>query len=613
MPELFSSVRAENLIVPRKDFRPLSDAVLSALSAADAVTDAEKLLGNPVPALPATLYMEYYRNGNRSRYEAPYFARRNAALALLMAELTEQKGRFTDLLTDYVWAICEESTWVLPAHNAPCHGNPINCLPDSFDLAPDDDMRHIDLFSAATGAAMAWIATLGGDLLDGVTPVIRRRILSLLEKRIFHPYYDVNGENNWWMGEKGESLNNWTPWIVSNALTAVMLCEEDDEKRALALDRSLLFLDRFTKDYPADGGCDEGPGYWSVAGASYFDCLEIIRDMTGGKLDRTGDPFVRRMCEYIVDFRLTKSAWANFADASHLAAPDPALCARMGRLTGSDKLTAFAAERADPASFHRWAPGSTPYRAVRNLLEPIPSPRACTPEETVFYPDLGVMIAKSPKTGMALAAKGGHNAESHNHNDTGSFILYADETPVFLDAGVEQYTKDTFSSKRYTLWAMRSSYHNLPAFRHGGDWIEQKPGRQYAAKILSAADGILETDLKDAYPAEAGLVSYIRRTGLCDTGFFCEDRIVFAEPGEIRFNLLTPTGWSGAEDGCCRFETGGTRVKITADPALAYADERVPLGDKLRREWRTEALTRVTLTSGTVTEGVFVLRAEKTE
>ena len=610
MPKLFESLSAADVIVPRGEARLFSDIPLNREALREAaltggvIREAEELLGKPVPALPASLYREYYRNGNRSRYEAPYFARRGAMMTLLMAELCEGNGRFTDLLTDYVWAVCEESTWVLPAHNAPCHGNPVNCLPDSFDLGEDDDMRHIDLFSAATGAAMAWVWTLGDGILDAVTPVIRRRILSLLDKRIFHPYCDVAGENNWWMGERGESLNNWTPWIVSNVLTAFMLCGQDDARRTLALDRSFLFLDRFTADYPADGGCDEGPGYWGVAGASYFDCLEIIRDLTGGAVDKTGDPFVRRMCEYIADFRLGGSAWANFADASHRSSPDPVLVARMGRLTGSDKLSALAAESADPVRFRRWAPGNTSYRAVRNLLEPVPEKRdAEQADGVVFYPDLGVMIAKD--AGLALAAKGGHNAESHNHNDAGAFILWSGDEPVFLDPGVEQYTKDTFSSKRYTLWTMRSVYHNLPAFRRGtGDWIEQKPGRQYAAEILSCEGGTLVTELKNAYPPEAGLKSFVRRVGLDAEGFFCEDRIELDGEGEVRFSLMSREPWQEDENGAYRLGS----VRICPDARLTVSGDRVLLENKLRREWETDSLTRTLLTSEPFEAGTFTLR-----
>ena len=571
------------------------------IHAPDAVAAAERLLGEPVPALPATLYMEYYRTGNRTHYEAPYFARRNAVQTLLAAELTERAGRFTDLLVDYLWAVCEESTWVIPAHNAPSHGNPINCLPDAFDLGADDDMRHIDLFSAATGAMMAWVYVLGGEILDPVTPVIRRRILDLLRARIFHPYYTVTGGANWWMGDRGETLNNWTPWIVSNVLTAVMLCEEDDGHRAWAVDRSMTLLDRFTRFYPEDGGCDEGPGYWGVAGASYFDCAEILSDMTGGEIDVTGHPFVGKMCNYIADFRLAGRVWANFADASHYAGADRTLAARMGRKIGSPKLTAYAAEKG-PDGFHRFVPGSTMYRALRNLIEPYPEEiPEVTAADAVFYPSLGVMIAK--RDGFELAAKGGHNAESHNHNDVGSFLLFRGETPVFLDPGVEAYSKDTFSSKRYTLWTMRSLYHNLPAL----NGCEQKPGGEYRAEILSCTDGVMETELKKAYPPEAGVESYRRRVGFDEAGFFCEDRIVFREPGRADFTLMCRE--SPEFDGhAFRLAEGGVMAEF--DGSLTPAVDAVGLEDKLQREWATDALARVRLCSGDFREGTFVLRVK---
>ena len=65
--------------------------------------------------------------------------------------------------------------------------------------------------------------------------------------------------------------------------------------------------------------------------------------------------------------------------------------------------------------------------------------------------------------GLYLAAQGGHNAESHNHNDVGNFIVYADGQPAIIDVGVETYTAKTFSSQRYEIWTMQSAYHNLPS------------------------------------------------------------------------------------------------------------------------------------------------------
>jgi hypothetical protein len=45
-----------------------------------------------------------------------------------------------------------------------------------------------------------------------------------------------------------------------------------------------------------------------------------------------------------------------------------------------------------------------------------------------------------------MAIKGGNNGESHNHNDVGSFIIYTDGEPLFIDPGVGEYTAKTFSN-----------------------------------------------------------------------------------------------------------------------------------------------------------------------
>ncbi|MBQ4192782.1 MAG: heparinase II/III family protein, partial [Clostridia bacterium] len=219
----------------------------------------------------------------------------------------------------------------------------------------------------------------------------------------------------------------------------------------------------------------------------------------------------------------------------------------------------------------------------------------------VFYPSLGVMIAK--RDGFELAAKGGHNAESHNHNDVGSFLLFRGETPVFLDPGVEAYSKDTFSSKRYTLWTMRSLYHNLPAL----NGCEQKPGGEYRAEILSCTDGVMETELKKAYPPEAGVESYRRRVGFDGAGFFCEDRIVFREPGRADFTLMCHE--SPEFDGHA-FRLAEAGVTAEFDGSLTPAVDAVGLEDKLQREWATDALARVRLCSGDFREETFVLRVK---
>ena len=291
-------ITAQGKILSAQDFRPFADAAFDLAAVLEKygpsyIEAAEKELENPYPLLNATQYMEFAREGNRSRFEAVYFRRRSMLMTFVLAELAEKQGRFTDRIIDGVWHILEESTWILPAHNATNKNNPGTPLIDAFFTAEeDDDVKHIDLFSATTAAQMAWIWYLTEDILDPHTPVIRRRILSQLKQRILHPFRTY--KHDWWMGYKGGSLNNWTPWIISNVLTVLSLCEEDTAVREEVMDKSITILDFFTRDYPSDGGCDEGPGYWSAAGASYFDCMELLYDLSGGKIDIFDDVLAAR-------------------------------------------------------------------------------------------------------------------------------------------------------------------------------------------------------------------------------------------------------------------------------------------------------------------------------
>ncbi len=593
-------------ILPYEACRPFLDLPVTPITCDSVIPRAEALLDKPIPMLPASLYRQYYENGNRSNYEGLCFPRRNAILTLALAEATEQKGRFMDTLIDYLWAICEETSWVIPAHNTPRHGK-TERLPDAFELGEGDDIHYIDLFSAATGACLAMVLYLVKDRLDEITPVVSRRILGLLEQRILRPYRTYQ-ETMWWKGSKGNTLNNWTPWIVSNVLTVLLCCEKDQANREAVIEESITILDRFIGFYMPDGGCDEGPGYWSVAGASYFDCLELLYDLTGGKLDVFGHPLVRRMGEYIADFHITDNLYVNFADASHKLGNSPWSIARFGRRCASAKLTAFACELLGDETTHRFGDGrSVPYRAIRNMIEPVPELPACGEEEnTIFYPDLEVFLTRDRASGLFLAAKGGHNAESHNHNDLGNFVLFRGDKPVFIDGGVEQYTKKTFSAERYTLWTMRSRYHNLPDIgEETADGSEQKPGGQYRAALVSQDAAGVTYDLTKAWPAEAGIVRYTRSSKLAGGQAEITDCLTLTAEKPVTWHLLCAEKPELAGNtlvfpvaGCWAVLTGGD---------LAVTLDAVPLTEsKLQNEWQATALWRVCIraekwTSGEVT------------
>lgn len=559
----------------------------SVLAAASHVKDT------PYPPLPATLFLQFARNGNRSHYEDVWTVRRTHLRLATLAECLEGKGRFLDDIADGIWTVCEETFWGYPAH--------ISAQKRGAGL-PDVTEPIIDLFAAETAAQLAWTLYLIGPALDQVHPLVRERVAVETERRIFAPYRDR--DDFWWMGFDGSrAVNNWNPWINSNCLAAFLLLETNESRRARAVHKIIRGLDRFLDAYHDDGGCDEGPSYWSRAGGSLFDNLELLHSATGGRLDYYSVPLVREIGRYIYRAHIADHWFVNFADASARIQVDSDLVYRYGVAIADRDMQSFAAysrpaEFRLPDSLGRDLPAIFNYATLRKAEARAPLVR------DVWLPGVQVAAARSragTTAGLYFAALGGHNAESHNHNDVGNFILFADGEPVLIDIGVETYSAKTFSPQRYDIWTMQSSYHNLPAI----NGVMQHEGRRYEARDCAyrSDDKSAEfsADIAAAYPDSAGITRYFRtiRLDRVKNELFVEDRFELAKAGgAIEMNLMTrddpaPAGPAALTLGGrgVRFQAEGPSVPAMRVEQIAVNDRRLrPVwGDKLRRivlSWR---------------------------
>jgi hypothetical protein len=500
------------VLTPRERFHPFPAAAdraawdaLPADARAMLLHSGEQHLKTPWEVLPATLFLEYARNGNRSHYEAVRDRRRKKLQDLVIAECVEAKGRFADEIANGVWLVCEESFWGVPAH--------LSAQRAGVGL-PDVAEPIVELFAGETASLLAWTAYLAGPRLAAVSKLIPERVRLEIDRRILTPC--LTRDNFGWMGFTGKPLNNWTPWICSNWLTAALLMEFDEKRRQSAVAKILRCLDNFLEGYADDGGCDEGPGYWGRAGASLFDCLDLLAAASSrGAETAFRQPLVREIGRYICRAHIYDDWYTNFADAPARVHPDGHLIYRYGkRVEDVQMMThgAFAAFYGDAAgvpedSLTRQLPG------LFHLSELRQAPRAQALSRDVWLPGIQVMAARVKEAsaeGLYLAAQGGHNAESHNHNDVGNFMVYANGQPAIIDVGVETYTAKTFSAKRYEIWTMQSAYHNCPTI----DGVMQSAGRQFAASEVSYraddAAAQFQLNLAAAYPKEANLASWHR-------------------------------------------------------------------------------------------------------
>jgi hypothetical protein len=600
--------RLQGAVLPAENWKPFPPASnreawqsLPADMRGKLISAGERHKGAIWEPLPATLFLEYARNGNRSHFENAQFGRRTQLRELVMAECAQGQGRFLDDIANGIWSTCEETFWGVPAH--------LEMQKRGTGL-PDVTEPVIDLFAAETASLMAWTVYLLGPGLDSVQPLVRERVVFEIEHRILTPY--CNRDDFWWMGLAGAdssgTVNNWNPWINSNCLACVLLLDHEPERRARTVGKALRSLDRFLDSYGQDGGCDEGPSYWGRAGASLFDCLELLYSASTGKVQFYAIPLIQEIGRYIYRAQVCDDWFVNIGDGPARLEPPGDLLFRYGRRIDDSKLEALGAyfgrrqagESGDDSGIGRQLAALFDAGALRRASAGQPLLR------DVWLANLQVMSARvrdGSCEGLYLAAQGGHNGKSHNHNDVGNFVVYANGRPALIDVGVETYTAKTFSKDRYQIWTMQSAYHNLPTI----NGIMQAAGRQYAAREVKYqaddARAVLGMDIAGAYPADAGVVSWNRTLMLDRAGNQIEirDSWRLKRPGgRIALSLMTASEAAESGGGELRVsggQLGSSGVRLLHEPALAVTIEEIPAEDpRLRAVWGGP-LRRVLLTA----------------
>ena len=479
----------------------------------------EQYLGKPWTTLSYSVFAEFKTSGNRVNYERINFGKRRQLAALVMAEIMEGKGRFLNDIIDGMGSFCEETWWGIPAH----YGHKV----------PVSNDQTVDLFNAETASLIAWTRYMLQSQFDDFSLDLCQRIDREIERRILIPAVSTD---YWW---KTASMN-WNPWICSNWLTCVLICEKDEARKVEAIRQIKEATQTFIDAYPEDGGCDEGPGYWDRAAASMFEVLHLLPGFP------TDTEKIRKMAAYAYKTYIGNDYCVNFADAhENKAVQQVNIVYPFGLWLNDQTMREFGAYLGrqkgvleNPAALYDKS-GNFPtlgrelffLRHIRDFIAEDPREPLL---KDVWLNDLQITTARRKK--LFVAMKGGTNGESHNHNDVGSFIVYADNEPLLIDPGVGEYTSKTFSKDRYDIWTMQSGYHNLPQI----NGIDQRDGKQYAAKIISHKDGLLTLDIAGAYPEEAAVKSWKRTVSSGKTAVtITEDYELSAYRQPTRLMLIT--------------------------------------------------------------------------
>jgi hypothetical protein len=465
----------------------------------------------PVPLASAAARV--HRDGDREGWESVAFARQRRLSRAAVAAAVTLDDRWIDEVADGVVLLCEQSSWCWPAHDDSMrvHGAVLATATDPF----------LDLGAGEVAAQLAWIDQLLGAQLDARYPGLRERVRREVRARVLDPF--VRRRDWHWLGLDGD-VHNWNPWIHGNVLVAALRLldaphEETDRAHVVAL--ALEGLDRYVTSLPEDGAIDEGYAYWWNGACRALEALDVLAHATDGRLDPTASiPALRETVAFPHRMHLGDDWYLNLADGQAKPPRDQAWHSlhRAARRVGDTAAQSHAAS-------HRTADGAVASEAegLGRLLRGVTDPHWIEAEQStpplprdVWLASTQVLLARTrvgDAAGLALAVKGGHNAEHHNHNDVGSFLVATGGVPVVVDAGRPTYTLATFGPERYAIWTMQSSWHNVPEIRG----VSQPAGTSAAASGIAVEidddRAMLGLELAGAYPAP-GLRSWRRSVRL---------------------------------------------------------------------------------------------------
>ncbi|MBN1681471.1 MAG: heparinase II/III family protein [Anaerolineae bacterium] len=571
-----------------------------------------------IPELTYTLYREFERNGVRGNYENPYFLKR-AKLTRAVLEYIMGQAQMLDHIHDLAWNICEETSWVLPAHEeqGPRYWEiePPHVRAETFGAhtALTREPDAIDLFAAETGAALAETVYLLGDEL---LPEVRQRIRHEVQRRIFKPYL-AYARGHWWF----KGALNWNGVCNGSIGLAFLRLENNLETLAEALALVLEGFEAYiATGFEADGGSIEGVGYWDYGLMYYITVAELLREITGGELDLLAQPRLKDIASYPVGMALAApDRFINYGDATerqHLAV---GVVNRLVERTGVDELRALFVPLDRDKRF-----GFNPISKLPVIMRHAAwwDETQATPDlepHDFYLPDSGVIKFTGQTTDgrqVILSAKAGHNGGHHSHTDVATFILNVGGESLIPDAGRGLYSKQYFREQRYDNIFNNSYSHNVPRFdgalqaadlefggaqRFYGTIIEQGErddsktvvidfDKAYNLPALTHARRILELD------KHTGVVE------LVDT-FECSETLTIEE-AFVSWYTITPDGSMARIEGdhnaveLVVMEPAGVRFEVESLEAACRENKVIPApGEKSTSQGHgTGILTRLTVT-----------------
>jgi hypothetical protein len=516
--------------------------------------EARTTSAEPLPESPDDLYLDFSKTGNRERWQKVAGLRRGRVPAFALAECLENQGRFLAPLEETIRALCAERTWVMPAHDTKL---------DNF------HGRTVEMDLGAT--MFAWDLAAADYLLgDKLSAPTRQLLHDHLQRRIFRPFRDMaegRRKEIFWL----PAVHNWNAVCLAGVTGSALATLDAPEDRAFFVAAAEHYIKNFLRGFTPDGYCSEGLGYWNYGFGYYLLLAEAVRQATANRVDFLADPAACAPACFGLRSEIINRVYPSISDCHPGTTPDAYM---MNFLCRRFALQGSPCQRDLPVAPHGALYATAMYAFLPADLPVIPLASAdrTSPLRT-WFSDGGVLICRAAPqtTDFAATLKGGHNAEHHNHNDVGTFMVVAGRSMLLCDPGAEVYTARTFSAHRYDSDVLNSFGHPVPVI--AGQL--QRTGLAARAQILQTnfteAEDTLSLELRSAYTVPA--LRQLERTftfhRLPAPSLRVLDHAEFDTPQTFETALITWGQWRQVSDRELSIVDGKDALRVTIDTAGA--------------------------------------------
>lgn len=525
--------------------------------------EAKKLLSEEAPALLKkgmplfvdSLYLHLNKTNVRLPGEKMINARYHYLFRLTLAECLENKRRYIPAIEKALIDLCQQKPWSIPAHDR----NLQNYNGTDY---------YVDLVVATAGNSIAQCVTM---LDDCLSPEVKARVLCAFREKVFRPVYRCLEETKpfWWF----TVTNNWNSVCLAGVTGAALALLPDKRERAYFVAAAEKYNVYGMKGYADDGYCSEGVGYYNYGFRAYILLREEVCRATQGKIDFFRNPKFFRIARYGKKIQMVNGLCPAYSDCRIGLSPDWFItnyCDRaLGTISQNEKYNLPAVNNLSLYLIElfpnqAWKVDMTDeiHQALKEESDPLHA----------YYEKAGILIARPAEKGscrMAVSAKGGNNAENHNHNDIGSYVVVlGQETMAGDQGGPFSYPGDYFNADAPEKYKSKGSFgHPVPVVDGKAQCVGVNAQGIVVNKELTEGKVTFGIDYTSAY-STPNLEKLIRtfvydRKG--EGGFTVCDEFTAKVPIRFETAITTRANWKILDDTHLLLTFGAEQMIVTIE------------------------------------------------